>query len=129
MANDDIGYGRPPTHSRFKTGQSGNPKGRPKGTVNFVTVFHRALRERVLINENGRRKRITKLEAAVKQLVNKAAAGDMNAFRTLCNLAHYAEEQLAGENAVTPKQLTEVDQKVILNFFKRFEQNNNKEAE
>jgi hypothetical protein len=122
VADNPVGYRRPPKHSRFKSGQSGNPAGRPKGTVSFLSVFQKTLRERVVINENGRRKTITKLEAAVKQLVNKAAGGDMNAFRTLSNLAHSAEEQLAGEQAVNPKQLNEVDQRVMLNFLKRFEQ-------
>lgn len=128
MADDAIGYRKPPRHSRFKAGQSGNPLGRPKGTLSFLTVFQKTLRERVVINENGRRKTITKLEAAVKQLVNKAASGDMNAFRTLSNLAHSAEEQLAEEQPVTPKQLNDVDQKVMLNFLKRFEQTEKKET-
>lgn len=80
-----------------------------------------------MINEHGRRKTITKLEAAVKQLVNKAAGGDMNAFRTLSALAHSAEEQLAGDTVVPSTQLSEVDQKVMDNLLKRFEQNHAKE--
>src|SRR5436190_1415506 len=70
-----VGYRKPPTHSRFKKGKSGNPNGRPKGTVNFATVLLKTLREKVVIKENGRRTVITKLEASVKQLVNKAASG------------------------------------------------------
>lgn len=122
MASEYPGYGRPPKNSQFKKGQSGNPKGRPKGTLNFVCVLQRTLRERVVINENGRRRTITKLEAAIKQLVNRAAGGDMNAFRTLSVLAHTAEERLATDNDVGPKQLSAVDQKVMRNFLKRFEQ-------
>jgi hypothetical protein len=127
VANEYSGYGRPPAHSRFKKGQSGNPQGRPKGTLNFVSVLQRTLRERVVINENGRRRTITKLEAAVKQLVNRSAGGDMNAFRMLFSLAQLAEEQLATDHVSTPVQFNEADQKVMLNFLKRFEQNQTKE--
>jgi hypothetical protein len=73
VANERLGYGRPPMTTRFRPGQSGNPRGRPKGARNLGTVVAAALSERVAINENGRRRRITKLEAAVKQLVNRAA--------------------------------------------------------
>jgi hypothetical protein len=60
-----VGYGSP-NGTRFKKGQSGNPQGRPKGTLNLATVLWRALREKVVIYENGRRKSVTKLEASVK---------------------------------------------------------------
>ena len=48
-----VGYCNPPERTRFKLGQSGNPKGRPKGTLNMATVLERALREKVIVNENG----------------------------------------------------------------------------
>jgi Family of unknown function (DUF5681) len=52
----DVGYGKPPQATRFKKGVSGNPKGRPKGSLNIATVFTKTLRERVVINEHGQRK-------------------------------------------------------------------------
>jgi hypothetical protein len=82
-AAGEVGYGRPPRASQFKPGQSGNPKGRPKGSLNVATVLERTLREKLVINEGGRRREITKLEAAVKQLTNKAASGDARALRLL----------------------------------------------
>ena len=75
-----VGYGKPPIRSRFKKGRSGNPQGRPKGSLNFATVLLRTLREKVVIHENGKRRVITKLEASLKQLVNKATAGDLRAL-------------------------------------------------
>ena len=50
----EIGHGRPPVHSRFKPGQSGNPKGRPKGTRNVRTVVEQALTKRITIREGDR---------------------------------------------------------------------------
>jgi hypothetical protein len=116
----DIGYGKPPKHAQFKKGQSGNLNGRPKGTLNMATVLERTLREKVVINENGRRKMITKLQAAVTQLVNKAASGDGHAMRYLCQLVMSAEERSV---VIEPEtQLSETDQKVLDNVLKRFQQ-------
>jgi hypothetical protein len=108
----EVGFGKPPAVTRFKKGRSGNPKGRPKGTLNMATVLARTLREKVVINENGQRKIITKLEAAVKQLVNKAASGDLRALRHLADLVASAEERAAQAPAAdTP--MSEDDQKVV----------------
>jgi Family of unknown function (DUF5681) len=86
-SDEKIGYRNPPQRTQFKKGHSGNPKGRPKGKRNLATVLEKTLHEKVVINENGRRKTITKLEAAVKQLVNKAASGDLRALHQLAALA------------------------------------------
>jgi len=126
-SDDRVGPGRPPRHSQFRKGTSGNPNGRPKGSLNVATVLARTLRERVVINENGRRRTITKLQASVKQLVNKAAGGDMNAFKVLSALAHSAEEQVAAHGREDAQQLEEVDQKILQDLLKRF--TNNKESE
>jgi hypothetical protein len=86
MGNDmdyAVGYGKPPQHARFHKGQSGNPRGRPKGARNLSTLMAKALNEPVVISENGKRKRITKREAVLKQLVNKAASGDAKAIQLL----------------------------------------------
>jgi uncharacterized protein DUF5681 len=113
----DVGFGKPPKASQFRKGSSGNPKGRPKGRRNLATVLERTLQEKVVINENGVRRTVTKLEAAVKQLVNMAASGDLVAMRQLSALAGSAEEE-----RVTPptRQLDQNDQRVMENVLKRF---------
>jgi len=86
MANDSddpddfVGYKKPPLHTRFKKGQSGNPKGRPKGTKNFKTDLMEELGEQVLITEAGKDRQITKQRAIVKRTMQKAMAGDMRAI-------------------------------------------------
>ncbi len=86
-----VGYRHPPLATRFRAGTSGNPRGRPKGARNLATVLAATLAERVVVTENGRRKRITKLEAAVKQLVNRAASGEARAMSLLLALIQASE--------------------------------------
>ena len=94
---DDVGYGRPPKHSRFQKGSSGNPTGRPRGTPSITAVFRKALREKVIVVKNGKRRKITKFEAAATQLANRVAAGDIPALKVLLNLGPMLE--LAAEPA------------------------------
>ena len=115
-----VGYRSPPEATRFKRGVSGNPRGRPKGSLNVATVLTKTLRERVTITENGRRKTVTKLEAALKQLVNKAAAGDLSALRHLTSLARDAEAQ-QNERDRQQQHLDEFDRDVMKGILRRLE--------
>lgn len=82
-----VGYRRPPKHSQFKKGQSGNKRGRPAGSKNLATVFHQELSRRLSVTENGKRRTISKLEAVVKQVVNMAVQGDAKALQALMNIS------------------------------------------
>ncbi len=79
----ETGYGKPPKNRRFTTGKSGNPKGRPKGSKNFATIFHEVGRQKVKVTDNGVTREITKFEASAMQLLNKASTGDMRALNTM----------------------------------------------
>ncbi len=98
-----VGYGRPPQHSRFKPGQSGNPAGRPKGRRNLHTELIEELNETVEITEKGEKKQITKLRAVVKNMVTKAASGDTRI------LAMLLEKLLVAEPAPDPAANASVD--------------------
>lgn len=82
----EIGYRRPPVSGQFKKGQSGNPKGRPKGTRNFVTLLNQELSQSIVVNENGKKKTITRLQAMVKRIVAGALQGDQKALLTLVEI-------------------------------------------
>jgi hypothetical protein len=85
---DSIGYGKPPVHSRFKKGQSGNPNGRPKGVNNLKTDLNEELQERIVIREGQRAVRVSKQRAIIKSLVLRTVKGDARAATTLINLMH-----------------------------------------
>jgi len=121
-----VGYCSTPQATRFKKGISGNPHGRPKGSLNLATLFTKTLREKVVINENGRRRVVTKLEAALKQLVNKAASGDMRALRQLLELARDAEAKHSAPGAQGPA-FSELDQEVVEGILKRFQSEENED--
>ena len=76
-ADNAVGYGRPPRHTRFQPGRSGNPKGRPKGSKNFSTLFSEELAQPVTLTENGKRRRMPKRQALAKQVINKALSNEL----------------------------------------------------
>ena len=116
----EVGFSKPPRETRFKKGQSGNPSGRPKGTRNVAAVLARELRTKIVINESGKRKSVTKLEAATKQLVNKAIQGDLAALRLLSALAQSVDAQNKGsqaENSVS----NEADRLIMQSVIERYQ--------
>ena len=89
----DVGYGRPPRQHRFKPGQSGNPKGRRRGSRSFTTLLIEELGKQITIRENGIPRRITKMQAAVTQFVNKAMLGDHRALKVLLGYVPLPEDK------------------------------------
>ena len=116
-----VGYGKPPQHTQFKPGQSGNPKGRPKGIKNLNTDLEEELGQKILVTEGGTQLETTKQRAMIKSLFAKALNGDVRASGVLINLilgleqarisAQYAdamsEEDLAILEAFKQRILTE----------------------
>jgi hypothetical protein len=110
-----VGYGKPPVHSRFQKGRSGNPKGRPKGTRNLKTDLLEELSEPILIREGERQVRTTKQRALVKSLIAKALKGDMRAMATLITLSVrlFGMEEIT-DDASAPLSVQEQEQLAVL---------------
>ena len=81
-----VGYGKPPRHTRFRKGASGNPRGRPKHTKNLKTDLVEELRELILVREGNRERHISKQRAMLKSLTAKAIKGDARAANILLNM-------------------------------------------
>ena len=85
--SDDAGYCKPPKKWQFKPGQSGNPRGRPKGTKNLKTDLQEELSEKVRIREGDKFMNVSKQRISVKRLVEGAAKGEPRQLDILFNLA------------------------------------------
>ena len=114
----EVGYRKPPRHTRFTKGQSGNPRGRSPGAKNLKTLLSDALNEFVIVSENGGRRKITKREAIVTQLVNRSASADFRAIKILLDMVRDIEGQT--EPARETSAFSEADEKVIAQLKARF---------
>ena len=82
----EVGYGKPPCHTRFKPGRSGNRRGRPKGTKNLKTDLMEELGEKIVVREGEQSRRVSKQRAVVKSLVARTLKGDGRAASLLTSL-------------------------------------------
>jgi len=115
MSNDEtppddeyeVGYRRPPKHTQFQPGRSGNPLGRPKKTKELNSLIQNELDKSISVMESGREKRITKREAIITQLINRAIKGDVKPLQLV--LVH-----LEKHREVEPFVSTEFDDAELL---------------
>jgi hypothetical protein len=120
--NEDftVGFGKPPKGSQFKKGESGNPKGRPKGSQNLAALFEKTIRQKVTITENGRVRVVTKAEAMFLQMVNKAAKGDVKASH---EVRYWSQRFEDFPQATAPPPVThESDEAVMEGMMKRMKE-------
>jgi hypothetical protein len=103
-----VGYKRPPLHTRFKPGQSGNPSGRAKGSQNIRTLFTKIMREKVSIREGASVRQVSKAEAILRGMIVSALKGDAKSAGAVLRIA----EQLGEFNEEKP-QITEVRRVII----------------
>jgi len=107
---DEVGYRKPPKHSQFKKGQSGNPKGRPEGSPNFSTVVKKMLKEPVPVKQGGKRKTVATQTAFLLKLKQKALEGDLRALDRFIELARTYNND---EAAASAEKLSLTDEEVL----------------
>lgn len=127
--NEAGGYGRPPKQHQFKPGQSGNPKGRPKGSRNLVKILDDELDQKVPVTEGGKRRRVSKRQLAVRQQVNKAAQGDGKAFEAIMRMQQRAADSPAQADEAPHARKTELTEQFYLAALKNFRLANDGETE
>ena len=113
----EIGYGKPPVGRRFQKGQSGNPRGpRRKDLSALLTA---ALNEPAYAMIDGRRRKITKREAIVKQMVNESAGANLRATKMLFDMLKEVEQKAGAAAPAEPEKLTPADREVVEMFVAR----------
>ena len=119
-----VGYKKPPKHTQFQPGESGNPKGKTKGSKNARTILKKLMDEKIKISINGDRQAVSKLEGMLMQLANKALQGDLKAQH---KVLHMLDENEVAEGA---KELADfssaADDTIIANLMERL---NNDDSE
>lgn len=112
------GYANPPEHTRFKPGQSGNIKGRPKGSKNHLAIAAREFDKQVTATENGRTRKMSKKEIFVTETINRGIKGDKKcadlAYKMLEESDAYKERAQADKD-----RQQKIDLNIIENFRKR----------
>jgi hypothetical protein len=120
--------GNPPGDTRFRKGQSGNPKGRPKGSKNLRTLIMEAARHPITATIGGKTRKITNIQATTMQLATKAAGGNQAAMVELLDWIDEIETRAA---AAKPSEfpLSEPDLEVLRATYERMKQCEQKPSE
>ena len=99
-SGDKVGYGKPPKHTRFGKGQSGNPKGRPKGAKNLRTVVEQEAFSSILVSERGKTRKVSKMTAIMMGMMAKGLKGDTKAAQIALSLFEKYLPDIDPENAL-----------------------------
>lgn len=105
MTTRSTGYRRPPEHTRYQKGKSGNPMGRPKGSKNISTLINQTLYRPVTVTIEGKRKTVPAIAAVLMQATAKALQGDIQASKLICQLSQMAEANIEQQRAKMPTVL------------------------
>lgn len=122
-----VGRGKPPKHTQFRKGTSGNPRGRPRGSKNLSTYLMEAARDQVAATIGGKSRKISKMQATAMQLATKAASGDQAAINKFLDWMDLIESRAA---AAKPTQfpLSSPDIEVLRATYERMKQCASEEA-
>ena len=115
----EVGYGKPPKHTQFKPGQSGNARGRPREQRNLKTVIKDALKEKITIREGERTRTVTRMDAIVRLTINKALQGDAKSLAAFIQLLR--STGLMDEAPETPSRdtISADDDAILAEFLQR----------
>lgn len=111
-----VGYGKPPRAHQFKPGQSGNPRGRPKGARSESTILHDLLHRKIEIRDGGRLRKITVLEAILLRFTEDSLKGNTKSAALL--LSRYGA-MVSGETPIS--DTSEEDREILEAFAQRLE--------
>jgi hypothetical protein len=115
----EIGYCKPPKHTRFKPGQCGYPSGRPRGQRNFRTAIREALKEKMTVREGGRTRKLSKMDVVIQVALNKALKGDAKGLAAIVQLARWAGLMDEEPETSSTESLSAEDQAILDDYLAR----------
>jgi hypothetical protein len=109
----------PARRGRFKPGQSGNLRGRPKKrSPSIKNDLFRILQEKIDVIKGGRREQMTRGEAMLLAVSSKAINGDIRAVNAMLTPILKMEPEEAEQSA--PDAVLSVgDEEIIADFLRR----------
>lgn len=115
-----VGYANPPKHTQFKKGQSGNPKGRPKGAKGVKASLRRELESKITVREGGKEVKLSKAEVLAKSLMTDALKGDGKARLEILRIDDelFNAGAKASDGAGTPPEVAETDWAILQDHFR-----------
>ena len=119
MTEYKVGYGKPPKASRFKSGTSGNAKGRPKGSKNLKTLIRRALTSTIAIQEGSRTRWVSKIEGVVLRQIQDALKGNDRAAMAVIKMASQMGLLEDPDNNPVETGLSASDERILAELFTR----------
>lgn len=113
----DGGWGKPPKHSRFKPGNSGNPKGRPTKPKGVAEAVARHLDRPMKVRVGGRSKRVSNREVLIHKLYDRALDGDNRAATLLLSYDMAARRNNQDPNTAGTPVLNDDEAQAILDAY------------
>ncbi len=114
--DNDVGYGKPPRANQFKPGESGNPKGRPKGAKSEATILQDLLQHKIGLSEHGKNRRITLHEAILRRIAEDCLKGNTKSAAFLLNRYHAMTSNEPDESG-----LTDDEQNVLETYLEKYQ--------
>lgn len=115
---EKVGYKQPPRSMQFRPGQSGNPKGRPKGSKSIGVRLRKLAEQKVTVTENGKTKKLPAIDVVLRRVAQSAMKGDPISVKLfLALIDRYGESSEVGPSDL-PKLLAE-DEAIFARYLKR----------
>jgi uncharacterized protein DUF5681 len=112
-----VGYGRPPAHTRFKPGKSGNPRGRPKGPKGLNTLVREVMTAKVPVRTGTGEKKMHRVEAVLHKAFELALKGNPRAQSQILSLyASAVPERVVADSASPVEELSATDHAILEEF-------------
>lgn len=110
----EVGYRKPPLHTRFQPGRSGNPKGRPKAAKGLKTIARETLTQKVAVRTATGEKKMSRIEALLHKTAELAMKGNARALAEVLKLyAAAVPDAAASDSSASDEDLSATDLAIL----------------